>query len=238
MEQPDRSLHGSAPDARRRLGHVMEGLDRVLNHRVPFRIRSLQQPIERMPAQRRRWVERLRALQRHSIWKITLVDTLFNLLDLLNVGALGRHELVQFALLTGFQGDRGTLHDQVSHLLDAWGSTHGSRFFTNKTSMLDFRQIVSRTGPLAMVKAELRRTIRYAKPIGSTRTHPLARPQARADPKGGHTVETRNRLAPLRLRFAPLPNSKLCGDPNRPLKTRSVLPRGTQTRENRTVELR
>ena len=141
----------------------MEGLDIALNHRVPFRIRSLQQRIERMPAQRKRWVKRQRALQRHGIWKITLVDTLFNLLDLLNVGALGSHERVQFALLTGFQGYRGTLHDHVKHLLDTWGSTHGSRFFTNKINMLYFRQKVSRTGPLAMTKAELRRTIRYAK---------------------------------------------------------------------------
>ena len=141
----------------------MEGLDLGRDNRVPFRIRSLQQRIERRPAHiRRRRVKHLKALLRHSIWKITLVDAL-NLLDLHNAGALGRRELVQFALLTGFQGDRGTLYNEVSHLLDTWGSTHGTRFFTNKVSMLYLGQIVSRTGPLAMTKAELRRTMRYVK---------------------------------------------------------------------------
>ena len=106
----------------------MEGLGLVRAHRVPFRIRRLQQRIERRPAHiRRRRVKRLKTFRRHSIWKITLVDTL-NLLDLLNAGALGRNEHVQFALLTGFQGDRGTLHDEVIYstrgdLLTAHAST-------------------------------------------------------------------------------------------------------------------
>ena len=142
----------------------MAGLDLVRDNNVPFWIRSLQQRIERRPAHiRKRRAKRPKALQRHSIWKITLIDTLFNLLDLHNAGALGRSELAKLALLTGFHGDRETLYNEINHLLDTWGSTHGTRFFTNKVSMLYLGRIVSRTGPLAMTKAELRRTIRYVK---------------------------------------------------------------------------
>ena len=104
-----------------------------------------------------------KARLRHRVWKVTLVDTLFNLLDSLNVGALGSHELVQFALLTGSQTDSAMLHVQVRHLLHTWGSTLGSRFSTNKICMLYFRQVVPPAGPPYMTKAELRRTIHYAK---------------------------------------------------------------------------
>ena len=47
-------------------------------------------------------------------WNITLVDTLFNLLDSLNVGALGSHEFAQFAALTGSQTDNALLQGQAS----------------------------------------------------------------------------------------------------------------------------
>ena len=83
--------------------------------------------------------------------------------DSLKVGALGSHELVQLAALTGSQTGNGLLQVQVRHLLDTWGSTLGSRFSTNKISMWYFRQVVSPAGLLCMTKAELRRTIRYAK---------------------------------------------------------------------------
>ena len=59
--------------------------------------------------------------------------------------------------------DSEELYEQISQLLDAWGSTHALRFFNMKISMLHFRQLVSRTGPLTMTKAELIRTIRYSK---------------------------------------------------------------------------
>ena len=46
---------------------------------------------------RRKQAKRLKARQRHSIAKTTLVDTLFNILDTHNIGAPGRDELTQFA---------------------------------------------------------------------------------------------------------------------------------------------
>ena len=139
----------------------MADIDGAPNRRVPFRIRSIQSLFTR-PTQLRGWVKHTRAPRRHRIWKVTLVDTLFNLLDSLNVGALGRDELVEFALLTGSQGDIDVLHDQAALLLDTWGSSLVSRFSTNRISMLCFRQIVSRTH-LALSKAELRRAIRFAR---------------------------------------------------------------------------
>ena len=99
----------------------------------------------------------------HRIWKVTLADTLFNLLDFHKVGALGIDELIEFALLTGSQGGIDEQHDQAARLLDTWGSSLGSRFSSDRICMLQFRQMVSRSGPLAMWKYELRRTIRFAR---------------------------------------------------------------------------
>ena len=112
---------------------------------------------------RRKQAKRFKARQRHSISKTTLIDTLFNILDTHNIGALGRNELTQFALLTGFQRDSEHLYEEISQLLDSWGSAHALRYFSKKIRMLHFRRIVSRTGTLPMTKAELRRTIRYSK---------------------------------------------------------------------------
>ena len=123
-----------------------------------------QRRIEKRAAYiRRKQAKRLKARQRHSIAKTTLIDTLFNILDTHNIGALGRDELTQFALLTGFQRDSEELREEISQLFDTWVSTHALRYFSKKISMLHFRQIVSRTGPLPMTKAELRRTIRYSR---------------------------------------------------------------------------
>ena len=64
--------------------HSMADIVGAPNRRVPFRIRSIQ-PLLRRPTQLRGWVKHSRAPRRHRIWKVTLVDTLFNLLDSLNV---------------------------------------------------------------------------------------------------------------------------------------------------------
>ena len=102
---------------------------------------------------RRKQAKRLKARQRHSISKTTLIDTLFNIPDTHNVGALGQNELTQFALLTGFQRDSEQLYEEIDQLLDIWGSTHALRFPTRRISMLHFRRLVSRTGNLHMSKA-------------------------------------------------------------------------------------
>ena len=115
----------------------------------------------RRPAQLRAWATRTSAPRRHRIWKVTLVDTLFNLLDTFKLGALGTDELLEFAMLTGSQGHSDELQDCVAHLLDTWGSPLGHRFPSNRICMLQFRRIVSHSGPLHMWKYELRRTIRF-----------------------------------------------------------------------------
>ena len=131
--------------------------------RVPFGTRSLQTLLSR-PTKLRGWVKHHSSSQashleshsrRHPLQPVGL-----------NVVALGRDELVEFALLTGSQGDIDVLQDQVALLLDTGGSSLGSRFSTKMISMLYFRQIVSRTGPLALSKAELRRIIRFARAMG------------------------------------------------------------------------
>ena len=138
----------------------MHYMYRTADRGAPFRIRTLQPILSNRPLRRGR-IQRIKARLRHRVWKITLVDTPFNLHSL-SVGTLESHELVQFAALTGSQTDNALLQVQVRHLLDTWGSTLGSRFSTNKISMWYFRQVVSPDGPLSTTKAELRRTIRYA----------------------------------------------------------------------------
>ena len=139
----------------------MHYMYRTADRGAPFRIRTLQPILSNRPLRRGR-IQRIKARLRHRVWKITLVDTLFCLLDSLNIGAPGSHELVQFAALMGSPTDNALLQVQIRHLLDTWGSTLGSRFATNKISLWYFRQVVSPDGPLCMTKAELRRTICYA----------------------------------------------------------------------------
>ena len=120
-----------------------------------------QRRIEKRAAYiRRRQAKRLKARQRQCIPKTTLIETVFNILDTHNIGALGRNELTQLALLMGFQRDSEQLHEEIGQLLDICGSTHALRYFTRKISMLHFRRLISKTGNLPMSKAELRRTIR------------------------------------------------------------------------------
>ena len=142
MEQPDRSLRGSAPAS---------------SDPSPW-----QQRIEKKAALIRKRQARHQARQRHRITKTTLVGTPFESLDTHNVGALGRDGLNQFALLTGFQKDREELYEEITILLDTWGSTHACRF-SKGICLLHFTKIVSRAGTLDVTKAELRRTIRYSK---------------------------------------------------------------------------
>ena len=144
--------------------HHMADIGGGLPRRLPFRVRAIQH-LRRRPAQLRMWAKRSSAPRRHRIWKVTLADTLFNLLDYLKVGALGTDELLEFALLTGSQGHTDELHDLAAHLLDTWGSPLGSRFHSNRTCMLQFRRIVSHSGPLHTWKFELRRTIRFARAL-------------------------------------------------------------------------
>ena len=119
----------------------------------------------RRPAQLRAWTTRTSAPRRHRIWKVTLVDTLFNLLDTSKLGALGTDGLLELALLTGSQSHSDELQDCIAHLLDTWGSPlrdFAGRWFPSKMiSMLQFRRILSHSGPLHMWKFELRRTIRF-----------------------------------------------------------------------------
>ena len=211
----------------------MEGPDHGQSITAPLPTESdpWQRRIERRAAYiRRRQVKRLKARQRHSIAKTTLVDTLFNFLDIHNIGALGQDELDQFALLTGFQWDREELYDEVSHLLHTWGSTHGPRFFANKISMLHFRQTVSRTGPLTMSKAELRRTIRYCKApeiqsprvqYGHGRWHSLKHMRIFSDAQQWKQGVVWHRYDP-----AWFLNPGLCSDPNCPFKTHPEYFRG------------
>ena len=152
-------IHGGPPYIPVRL------LPSSLARRLPFRIRSIQR-ILRRPAQLRAWARHSNAPRRHRIWKVTLADTLFNLLDFHKVGALGMDELIEFALITGSQGGVDELYDQAARLLDTWGSSLGSRFSSDRICMLQFRQIVSHSGPLHMRKYELRRTIRFARALG------------------------------------------------------------------------
>ena len=142
----------------------MADIGGVPPRRPPFRIRAIQHLLRR-PAQLRAWAKRSSAPRRHRIWKVTLADTLFNLLDYLKIGALGTSELLELALLTGSQRHTDELHDLVAHLLDTWGSPLGSRFSSNKICMLQFRRIVSHPDPLHMWKFELRRTIRFARAL-------------------------------------------------------------------------
>lgn len=95
---------------------------------------------ERAAYIRRKQAKRLNARLRHSISKTTLIDTLFNILDTHNIGVLGRSELTQLALLTGFQRDSEQLYEEISQLLGRWGSTHALRYFSKKISMLHFRR--------------------------------------------------------------------------------------------------
>ena len=94
-----------------------------------------------------------------------LVDTLFNLLGTSKLGVLGTDEMLELALLTGSQGHSDELQDCIAHLLDTWGSPlrdFAGRWFPSKMiSMLQFRRILSHSGPLHMWKVELRRTIRF-----------------------------------------------------------------------------
>ena len=129
----------------------MADIDGAPHRRVPFRMRSIQHLLRR-PAQLRAWAKHSRASRRHRIWKVTLADTLVNLLDFHKAGALGIDELIELALLTGSQGGIDELHDQAARLLDTWGSSLGSRFFSDRICMLQFRQTVSRSGPPAMWK--------------------------------------------------------------------------------------
>ena len=73
--------------------------------------------------------------------------------------------MFQRALFTGSQGHSDELQDCIAHLLDTWGSPArdfaGRWFPTKMISMLQFRRILSHSGPLHMWKFELRRTIRF-----------------------------------------------------------------------------
>ena len=105
-----------------RRSHLMPGTDEDLPCRLPFRVRAIQH-LMRRTAQLRAWATRTSAPRRHRIWKVTLVDTLFNLLDTSKLGALGTDELLEFALLTGSSDE---LQDCVAHLLDT-GLLSGSQ---------------------------------------------------------------------------------------------------------------
>ena len=107
------------------------------------------------------------AARRHSFGKATLCDFFFYMLDSLNLGALGRAELREFAMLTAFQVNLEQLHTEIDGILDVYGSTHAGRFHTRKISMLNFRRMLSRTGMLHLTKAEIRRTIRYSSELYS-----------------------------------------------------------------------
>ena len=141
------SLSGCDAGRPRHTMHYVHRADRG----VPFRIWTLQPILSNRPL-RRGWIQRVKARLRHRVWRITLVDTLFRILDSHSFGALGSHELGQFAALTGSPSDVASLQVQISHLLDTWGSTLGSRFSTNKTSLWYFRQVVSPDGPLYVTK--------------------------------------------------------------------------------------
>ena len=145
----------------------MPDTDEGLPCRLPFRIGAIQHLIRR-PAQLRAWATRTSAPRRHRIWKVTLVDTLFNLLDTFKMGALGTDELLEFAMLTGSQGHSDELQDCVAHLLDTWGSPLGHRFPSKRICMFQFRRIVSHPGPLHMWRYELRRTIRFIRAAAPT----------------------------------------------------------------------
>ena len=111
---------------------------------------------------RKRRTQHLQARRRHRIPKSILVDTLFAALDTHNIGALGRDGLNEFALLTGFQGEREDLFEEISLLLDKWGSST-AQSPSRAISLRNFAQDVSRAGALPLFKAELRRTIRSSK---------------------------------------------------------------------------
>ena len=142
----------------------MPSSDKDPTRRLPFRIRAIQHLLRR-PGQLRAWATRTSAPRRHRIWKVTLIDSLFYLLDTSKRGVLGTDEMLELALLTGSQGHSDELQDCIAHLLDTWGSPVGDfagRWFPSKMiSMLQFRRILSRSGPLHMWKFELRRTIRF-----------------------------------------------------------------------------
>ena len=156
------------------------------------------------------------------IAKTTLVDTLFDFLGTHDVGALGRDGLDQFALLTGFQWDREELYEEISILLDTWGSTHALRYFSKRISTFHFRQIVSQTGILSMAKAELRRTIRYSRApeihgprvqYGHGRWRSLKHMKIFSDAQQWKQGIVWHRYDP-----AWFLNPRLCSDPNCPLK--------------------
>ena len=203
MEQPDRSLRGSAPAS---------------SDPSPW-----QQRVEKKDALiRKRQARHLQARLRHRITKTTLVGTLFEPLDTHNVGALGRDELNQFALLTGFQRDREELYEENTILLDTWGSTHARRF-SESISLLHFTKIVSRTGTLSMTKAELRRTSRYNKApeiqgprvqYGHGSWRSLKHMKIFSDAQQWKQGIVWHRGDP-----AWLLNQRLCSDPSCPLKT-------------------
>ena len=110
----------------------------------------------------KRRAKHLQARRRHRIPKATLVGTLFAALDTHNIGALGSDELNQFALLKGFQGDREDLFEEITLLLNEWGSTT-AQSHSRAISLENFAQVVSRTSVPPLSKAELRRTIRFHK---------------------------------------------------------------------------
>ena len=110
----------------------------------------------------KRRIQYLQARRRHRIPKSTLVDALFSALDTHNIGALGRDELNKFALLTGFQGERDEVFEEIILLLDKWGFSF-TQSLHRAFSLRNFAQVVSRTGVLPLSKAELRRTIRFSK---------------------------------------------------------------------------
>ena len=137
-------------------------MDRM--RRPPFRIRAIQHLLRR-PAQLRAWAIRTSAPRRHRIWKASLIDYLFFLLDTTKRGVLGTDEMFQLALYTGSQGHSDELQNCIAHLLDTWGSPardfSGRWFPTKMISLLQFRRILSHSGPLHMWKFELRRTIGF-----------------------------------------------------------------------------
>ena len=111
---------------------------------------------------RKRRTQHIQACRRHRIPKATLVDTLFTALDTRSIGALGRDELTNFALLTGFQGELDDLFVDITRMLDELGSSVAPSH--NKAlSLQDFASAVSRMGVLPLSKAELRRIIRFSK---------------------------------------------------------------------------
>ena len=101
-----------------------------------------------------------RARRRHRIPKATLVDTLFKALDTRNTGVWARDELMNFALVTGHQGELDDVFVEVSDILELGSSSTPSG--GKALNAQGLAALVSRTGVLPLSKAELRRTIRFS----------------------------------------------------------------------------